>query len=162
MDKYYKIVVYLFDRYDFCKDNTLWMNRKESEVVIAKKEKNGYKEIVTNHFIPIKNIIDVEGPKKYDSFLGVYYTKKGIINELLKEGYLFGVDIDFYQPIEVKTLKEIKEYLYYYDINKFPNMIQKIECIKYQQQNNQIVTNNLVTEENVKKLVKEYKYGKEE
>ena len=36
-------------------------------------------------------------------------------------------------------------------------MLQKIENIKYNMKNNKNITNNLVTERNVKTLIKEYK-----
>ena len=62
----------------------------------------------------------------------------------------------------IHNVNEIKEYLEHYKANKFPRMLQNIQIIKYKRQKNKKVNDNLVTEENVKKLVIEYKYGKEE
>ena len=55
---------------------------------------------------------------------------------------------------------EIKEYLDIFDLNKFTRMLHGIQLIKCNKQKNNI--NDLVTKENVKRLVKEYKYGSEE
>ena len=161
MDKYYKISVFYFDEYDIYDEDKVYMSAPHA-TVIAKKVLNGYKEIVTNRFISERSIIDVDGPRLYDTFLGIYFTKKGITDEIRKKGYILGTDVVFIDPIEVKNLDEIKTYLEYYRINKFPKIIKKIQHINYLKQKEKEVIDNLVTEENVKKLVKEYKYGKEE
>lgn len=161
MNKYYKIGVFYFDKYDIYGEDKVYMNSNHEEI-IAEKVVNGYKEIVTNKIVPERSIIDIDGPRLYDTFLGIYFTKKGITKEIEKKGYIIGTDVKYSSPREVKKLEEIKNYLEFYDVKKFPKMLQKIQIIKYQRQKNKKVSDNLLTEENVKKLVKEYKYGKEE
>ena len=156
MKKYYEILVFYFDKYDIYGENKVYMT-DNSEKVIVEKLLNGYREIVTNNFIPEKNIIDICRGKKYDAKLGIYYTKKGITKEIENKGYILGTDVKYFVPKKINNLNTIKDYLKDYSINKFPCMLQKIENIKYNMKNNKIITNNLVTERNVKTLIKEYK-----
>ena len=161
MNKYYKIGVFYLDKYDIYGEDKVYMNCYHTEV-IAQKVINGYKEIVTNKIIPERDIIDVGGPRLYDTFLGIYFTKKGITKEIEKKGYIIGTDLKYGMSREITNLEEIKEYLEFYDINKFPKMLRNIEIIKYQRRKEKKNIDNLVTEKNVKKLVKDYKYREEE
>ena len=162
MTNYYKIKVFYFNKYDICDEDKVSMSIYDSEEIIAEKVDNGYREIVTNVFIPERSIIDISQPNSgYSKFFKVYHTQKGITKEIEDKGYIIGTDTKYNPPVLVKKMYEIKEYLDYYDLNKFPKMLHGIQYIK-NYKNNNTIENVSVTEENVKKLVKEYEYRSEE
>ena len=92
--------------------------------------------------------------------------KTEIARRLISSKLPIGVDTKNFPPEEIINLDEIKKYIDVYKLNKFPQMLQKIQILKHQQTknkwNNKKSASSLVTEKNVKKLVKDYKYGKEE
>ena len=59
MNNYYKIKVFYFNKYDIYSIDRLSMSTHDSEEIIVEKVENGYREIVTNVFIPEKSIIDI-------------------------------------------------------------------------------------------------------